>query len=168
MLLPSFGSFASATAIPTRNHRSAASHPPSVRGDGQRGSSWPADARRRSLGGEHLAPQRPAAHVLGAPPLVDGQEQGSPIRTAEHAGEAAAIEVDDLQDLAARAHAHAATAPDVAVPHGTLGIQADAVGVVGDLGPGPAVGQATVGGDAEGGEPLASQLLSTLALGNAQ
>ena len=76
---------------------------------------------------------------LGAAPFVDGHEQRSPIGAAEHAGEAAAVELDRLQHLAALAHAHAALVADVAVPDGSLGVEADAVGVVVDLGPRPSV-----------------------------
>ena len=46
---------------------------------------------------------------------------------AEHAGEAAAVELDRLQHLAAFADAHAALVRDVGVPDGALGVEADAV-----------------------------------------
>jgi hypothetical protein len=68
----------------------------------------PTNAPRRRLGGEHLAHWPPAAHVVGAAPLVHGHEQRSPIRAAEDAGETATVQVDHLEHLAALAHAHAA------------------------------------------------------------
>ena len=55
-------------------------------------------------------------------------EQRPPVRPAEHAGEAAAVERDCLQNFAAFAHAHAAFVGDVGVPDSAFRVEADAVG----------------------------------------
>ena len=57
-----------------------------------------------------------------------GDEQRRPVRAAEHAGEAAAVERDCLQYFAAFAHAHAALVGDVGVPDRAFRVEADAVG----------------------------------------
>jgi hypothetical protein len=55
-------------------------------------------------------------------------EEGGAVRSAEHAGERTAIELDPLQDLAVFRDPHAAAITDVGVPHGAVAVEADAVG----------------------------------------
>src|SRR3954466_12025269 len=101
--------------------------------------------RRRRLDGEHLAGTRTLADVLRAIPLLRHQEQGSPIRATEHAGEAAAVEIDPLQHLAALGDADAAPVRDVGVPDGSLSVHAEPIrDAVAEIGPGPAAREAAV------------------------
>jgi hypothetical protein len=84
-----------------------------------------------------------------------GDEQRPPVRPAEHAGEAAAVERDCLQYFAALAHARAAFVGDVGVPDSPFRVEADAVGAaVAEVGPDAAVRQVAVGGYGEGGQPV--------------
>src|SRR6478672_12922882 len=100
------------------------------------GFLWPAHAWRRSLDGQHLTRPPSVGHGCGTTPLGRHQKQRSPVGAPEHAGEAAAIEIDRLQDLAALANAHAALVGDVSVPDGVLRIEADAIGnAVAEIGP---------------------------------
>ncbi|HJY97428.1 MAG TPA: hypothetical protein VJ371_20965, partial [Streptosporangiaceae bacterium] len=60
---------------------------------------------------------------------------------SEGAGEAAAVQVDHLEDLAAFADAHATAVGHVGVPDGVLLVDADAVrDAVAQVGPGAPVG----------------------------
>src|SRR2546422_10350128 len=94
------------------------------------------------------------AHVGSTPPFVCCQEQRSPVRPPEHAGEAAPVEVDRPQHLATLANTHALLVGDVPVPDGVLSIQAYAVGDAAvEVGPQPTVRQAAVGCDVERREP---------------
>src|SRR3954469_16322434 len=112
--------------------------------------------RRRRLDGEHLAGTRTLADALRAVPVLRHQEQGSPIRATEHAGEAAAVEIDPLQHLAALGDADATLVRDVGVPDGCLRVDADPVrDTVAEIGPGPAAREAAVSADLESRELLA-------------
>ena len=95
---------------------------------------WPAHAWRRSLDGQH----RPSSvgHGCGTTPLCRHQKQRPPVGASEHAGEAASIEIDRLQDLAALTNAHATLVGDVGIPDGVLCIEADTIGnAVPEIGP---------------------------------
>src|SRR3982075_59578 len=87
---------------------------------------WPTGARCRRTNGQQLAGAHPFAEVH-AMPLPCHQDQRSPVRAAEHAGEAAAVDVDRLQYLSTFPDAHAVLVSDVRVPGGALRVQADAV-----------------------------------------
>src|SRR5215218_1692252 len=113
----------------------------------------PAGGRCGRLGRQHLAGSWLGEHALWTVPLGRDHEQSSSVCPSECAGEAAAVELDRLQHLAAFADADAALVGDVAVPHCAVGVEADAVGdALSELGPDPAVREAAVGGDVEGGE----------------
>src|SRR5438105_15076447 len=90
--------------------------------------------------------------VLDPAPVGDQHEQRAAILAAEHAREAEAIEVDSLEHLTAFAHTGAALR-DHRRPHGTLGIQADAVAALPEICPYAAVREAPVGCDVERGQP---------------
>jgi len=89
---------------------------------------WPAHAWRGRLHGQHLTCPPPVGHACGTAPLGRHQEQRSPISASEHAGEAASIEIDRLQDLPALANAHATLIGDVGVPDSVLCIEAYTIG----------------------------------------
>ena len=95
-----------------------------------------------------------------APWVVDVQhEERAPVGTAERTGDAvAARSVHDVGDLAALDHPHEAVGDRRGDPHAVLGVEADAVGVVGQLGPHPPVGERAVVGEVERGEALARAL----------
>jgi hypothetical protein len=78
------------------------------------------------------------------------QEQRPPVLAPKHAGEAATVQLDRLQHLAALADPHAMLVGDVGVPDGAFGVYTDAVRVVAaEVGPRPPARQAAVGGDIE-------------------
>src|SRR5215813_7357368 len=81
---------------------------------------WPAHAWRGRLDGQHLTCPPPVGHACGTAPLGRHQKQRSPISASEHAGEAASIEIDRLQDLPALANTHATLIGDVGVPDSVL------------------------------------------------
>src|SRR6266849_5790666 len=125
------------------------------------GSLWPAHAWRGRLDGQHLTCPPPVGHACGTSPLGRHQMQRSSVGASEHAGEAASIEIDRLQDLAALANAHATLVGDVGVPDGVLCIEADTIGnAVTEVGPHSSVRKATVGLDVEGRELSAVRLRS--------
>jgi hypothetical protein len=110
--------------------------------------------------------------------LGRNHEQRLIIGAAEGAGEAAAIELDRLQNLAAFADAHATEVRDVRVPHGPFGVEADAVGwdSVAKLRPDSPAREGAVGGDVERGQLVGVGLgqnqrelsgVTTIPLGNA-
>ena len=90
---------------------------------------WPAHAWRRSLDGQHLTRPPSVGHGCGTTPLGRHQKQRPPVGASEHAGEAASIEIDRLQDLAALTNAHATLVGDVGIPDGVLCIEADTIGI---------------------------------------
>ncbi len=66
--------------------------------------------------------------MLRPRPVRGDHEESGAIRSAEHAGERATIEMDALQDLAALADAHAAAITDIGLPDRAITVEADAVG----------------------------------------
>src|SRR6059058_6015881 len=82
----------------------------------------------RSLNGQHLAGSGSTRLAGGGGPLGSYEEQRSAVRTPEHAGEAAAVQFDGLQNLPAFADAPAALVGHVRIPDGAFGVEADAVG----------------------------------------
>ena len=100
--------------------------------------------------GEHLAGRLARADPAGAAPAAATTNSVRPSDPAEHAGEAAAVDLDDLEHLAALGDADAAAVGHVGVPDGTLGIDADPVGGgVAQVRPDPPVRQRAVGADLE-------------------
>jgi hypothetical protein len=86
-------------------------------------------------------------------PLGSHEKQRPPVGAPEHAGEAAAIEIDRLQYFPALANAHAPLVGNVSVPDGVLCIEADTIGnAVAELSPHPPVRKVTVDLDVEGSE----------------
>jgi hypothetical protein len=67
-------------------------------------------------------------HVPGVPPFVDRHEQRAAIGASQCTGEASAVKLDRLKQLATVPNTHAPFVGDVAVPDGVLGVDADAVG----------------------------------------
>jgi hypothetical protein len=73
-------------------------------------------------------------------PLGGHHEQRSPVRSAQHASETAAIKIDRPQYFTALANAHAMFVADVCVPNSILRIQTNSVWVIAwNLGPNPSV-----------------------------
>ena len=100
-------------------------------------SSWPARARCGRVADEDLTDAFRAGHVLEAAPFGGQHEQRALVRAAEHAREAAAVQVDGLQHLTALADPCAALAGHIGVPDGAVGVEADTVGeAAGKAGPG--------------------------------
>src|SRR5919204_375024 len=93
-------------------------------------------------------------HVVGwsvtHPPLLNHDEERAPFGAAEHAGERGPVERDPGEDLPTLTNPHAGI-PPVSRPDGAFGVDADPVRPD-SVGPDPAVRQAAVGGDVEGGE----------------
>ncbi len=115
----------------------------------------PTGVRCRRLSGEHLACAWRFGHGRRAAPLGRHHEQGSVVHATEHTGEAAAVEVNGLQHLAALADAHATLVGNVAVPDGSFGVEANAVwDAVAEVGPHAPIRQAAVFLDVEGCEPI--------------
>src|SRR5579863_3849580 len=79
-----------------------------------------------------------------------------PVRPAQRAGKAAAIENDRLENLAAFANPNAAFIGHVGVPNCAFGVERDAIrNAVAEIGPDAPVREAAVSADVEGGELLA-------------
>ena len=126
---------------------------------GQAGAGYP-DGEGQDLPGARAAgqPVEVGGDAVGRPPFGGQDEQGPPVRAAEHQGERCPVlvKLDPLQDLAALGDADdrglAGRDPDRA-----LGVQADPVGtqVLGEHAP---AGQPAVGGDVERGEPAGERL----------
>src|SRR5215470_14837434 len=111
----------------------------------------PTGTRCGSLNGEHLTRSRRIRPPTGGRILGSHQKQGPPVSATQHAGEAAAVEIDGLQNLAALAHAHAMFGGNVRVPDSIFSIEADAVGgVATEFCPGSPVGQIAGSIDVEG------------------
>lgn len=78
-----------------------------------------------------------------------------PVRASEYTGEAAPVEADRLEYLAAFAHAHTTLVSDVGVPDSTFGIEANPVWMIrAGIGPHAPVRQVARGVDIEGCEPV--------------
>ena len=106
--------------------------------------------RRGRRDGQHLARPARLAHARRAAPLARDDEQRRAVGAAEHAREAAAVELDPVEDLAALADADAAPVGHVGVPDGTLGVDADAVrDAVAEVGPDAPAREAAVGRDVQ-------------------
>ena len=82
--------------------------------------SRPAGARHVDIDGVHQPRPRCIRAPTGGWKLCGHDQQRLSVRPAEHAGEAAAIDLDALEHLAAFANAHAALGPHIRVPNGTL------------------------------------------------
>src|SRR5260370_25392220 len=120
---------------------------------------WPAHAGRGCLEWQHLSGPPAVGQACGTTALGRHQKQRSPVGASEHASEAASIEIDSLQALAALANAYATLVGDVGVPDGVLCIEADTIGnAVAEVGPHSPVRKATVGLDVEGRELSAVRL----------
>jgi hypothetical protein len=86
-----------------------------------------------------------AEHLLRASPLGGDDEEGAAVRPAERTREAAPVDRDRLQHLAAFPDAYAALVRDVGVPDRSFGIDTDPVGhPLAELSPDPRVRQAAV------------------------
>src|SRR4051812_30960103 len=109
----------------------------------------PARPGRRRLCGNDL-PGAPVEHPLSAAPLGCHYEQGPAVVAPEHAREAASVEGDRLQQLAALPRPHAVV--HRTGPHRALGVQADSVGRVLELRPYAPVRKAAVRLDVERGQ----------------
>src|SRR6266705_1220231 len=90
----------------------------------------PTSTRYRSLNGEHLTRSYRFRPPARGGILCSQHKESLPIRATQHAGEAATIEIDGLQYLAAFADAHAMFGGHLGVPDGIFRIEADAVGEV--------------------------------------
>src|SRR4051794_15275661 len=92
-------------------------------------SRWlrPPGVRRRRVDSEYLAGARTLADALGPVPLLGHQKQGSPVMAPEHAGEAAAVVLDHLQDFAAFGHANTSSILNRRVPDRPPGNETDPV-----------------------------------------
>src|SRR5215213_8452496 len=112
----------------------------------------PAGRRHTHLGGQHLPGSFLPLHRV-RPSRAD-DEQGAATWAAERAGEAAAVGLDGLEDLAAFRNTYAVPAGHAGVPSGILGIEANTVrrGILAELGPNVPAGQAAVGLDLVSGE----------------
>src|SRR5215218_9088604 len=127
--------------------------------------SWPSRTRGCPVGAATLRPSdtccgRPDCEYLAGSRLAGhvgrNHEKCPAVLAAEHAGEAAAVELDRLQHLTAFANAHTPFVRDVPVPDCAFCIEADAVGdAVTEVGPYPPVRQSAVGSDVECREPVA-------------
>src|SRR6478735_21383 len=84
-------------------------------------------SRHLDLDRQHLAARFALAHALRPAPLGGHDAERPPVVAAEHAREAAAVDVDRLEHLAALAHAHAAAVRHVGVPDRAGLVEADAV-----------------------------------------
>src|SRR5256885_12728611 len=87
----------------------------------------PPGVRRRRVDGEYLAGPRTLADSLGPVPLLGHQKQRSPVMAPEHAGEAAAVVLDHLQDVAAFGDANTSSIWNARVPDRSLGIDTEPV-----------------------------------------
>src|SRR5262245_36452308 len=103
---------------------------------GERGLSWrrsrPAGMRDVDAGRQDLARLRLQQLVdpVRTEPLRHHHEERPAVLAAQHARVAWAVQLDPIQHLAALADAKDHTAllgPDVAAPHGALGVQADPI-----------------------------------------
>ena len=95
---------------------------------------------------QHLAVPLGVGHQAGhaRPPRGDDVETRGAAAT-EHAGEAAAVEGDGVEHLAALGDPDAALVRHVGVPGGAVGVEADAVGIaVAEVGPDPPIGEGAV------------------------
>src|SRR6185437_16394400 len=97
----------------------------------------PASPRNLDVDGQDLAAAGRDHLGFGhTPPFGGHDEQRSPCRAAEGAGETAAIQVDGLQHGAARSDTHAPPVRHIGVPDGIMSVGADAVrGTVAEVGP---------------------------------
>src|SRR4029453_9364260 len=85
------------------------------------------------LNREHLTSPRTLADGLGAGPVGNVHEQRPAVVSAEHAGEAEAVQLDRLQHLASLANAHAGV--ELGAPDGALVVHADAVAALAEIRP---------------------------------
>src|SRR5262245_47219608 len=83
-----------APAIRSLRHRATEPRDPVDR-------SGPAGVRRGSFDGQDLAGWLALAHARGPAPLCDDHEQRPSLLATQHAGKAATIEIDRLENLAA-------------------------------------------------------------------
>jgi hypothetical protein len=94
--------------------------------------------------------------MLGTFPLGRYQEQRLAVSSAEHTREASTIQLDRLEHLSPFTHAHAMLASHVGVPESPFGIEANPVRMICTrLGPDSPMGEAAVGGNSKGREPIA-------------
>src|SRR5215211_5582585 len=101
----------------------------------------PTGARTGRRGGQQLPGYFPSGRAHYATPLLRHHEQGRSVDPAQHTGEAAAVEVDRVQHLAAFTNTHAPLVRDVRVPDGAFGVEANAVGdAATEVGPHPLAG----------------------------
>src|SRR5689334_2513626 len=101
---------------------------PSGESNSQERSSGPADARVIDRDRHDLPGARTVLHALHSEPFGGRDKQCLSTRTAEHAGECTAIDLDPVEDLAAFANADATFIGNVGIPDGPRLIETDAVG----------------------------------------
>ena len=91
---------------------------------------WPPDARGGRFDHEQLSSSGLCnfGDFLHATPLGRNYEKRFPVCTPEHACEAAPINDDRLQHLAALANTHTALVGNIGVPDSVVGVDTDAVG----------------------------------------
>src|SRR5215469_4451876 len=113
---------------------------------------WPSSAWCRSVDGQQLSSSSLChfGNLLHAAPLIRYHEERSSAWASEHAGKAAAIQVDGLKHFAPFADAHATLVGNVCIPHGVVHVYADSIWyAVTQVGPYPPVLQASVCGNVE-------------------
>src|SRR5262245_41097107 len=132
-----------------------------LRANGGRRELWPADPRCGCVHSQHLSRSRPCngADIFHTTPLRCYQKQCFAVRTAEHASETPAVQLDRLQHLTTFTDTHTAPVGDIGIPHSVLSIDADTIGhTATEIGPHTPIGQGSVCSYVEGCEPFAVRL----------